>query len=51
MQYEVLQDKKFPQDWHAEAIDAKEGDCFVVIFGGPNAEQRAREYADWKNVR
>ena len=49
MKYEVLQDKKFPQDWRVEAIDFEgDGDCYVTVFGGPKAEQRAREYAAWK---
>lgn len=33
-----------------EAIDeAGEGECHVAIFSGPDAEERAREYAAWMN--
>jgi len=34
---------------HAEAVD-DERRVFVAIFSGPEAEQRAREYATWKNA-
>jgi hypothetical protein len=26
-----------------------QGECYVVTFTGPRAEERAREYAQWKN--
>ena len=47
MNYEVFADKQFPNDWRAEAI-GDDGDCYVVVFSGPNAEQRAREYAQFE---
>ncbi len=48
--YEVAEDKLCPGDWRAEASDYdSEGECYVVIFAGPKAEERAREYADFKN--
>lgn len=50
MQHEVAQDKHFPSEWRVEAIDSDgDGDCFVALFGGPDSEARAREYAAWKN--
>ena len=48
--YEVVKDENYPTEWRTEAIDdAGEGECYVVIFTGPRAEERAREYARWKN--
>ena len=50
MKYETLQDRKNQSHWRAEAIDhASEGECYVVIFSGPHAQQRAEEYVAWKN--
>lgn len=50
MSYECVQDSNDPESWRAEAIDhGSEGECYVVIFSGPNAEARAREYTAWKN--
>jgi hypothetical protein len=49
MNYEIAADKKFPQSWRVEAIDFDgDGDCFVTVFDGTDAEKRAREYAAWK---
>lgn len=48
--YEVFEDKLHPGDWRAEFIDhADEGLCYVTIFSGPGAQQRAEEYAAYKN--
>jgi hypothetical protein len=49
LKFEVTQDRKSPEEWRAEAIDIKAGDVFVAIFCGPLAEERAKEYADFKN--
>lgn len=51
MQIIVFADKEFPNDWHVEAIDAKSGDIFQAVFAGPDAEGRAREYAEWQESR
>ena len=51
MQIEVFADKQFPNDWHVEAIDTKSGDIFQAVFAGPEAEQRAREYAEWQGAK
>lgn len=45
--YEVVLYKA--DEWAAEANDLDSGDSYRVLFIGPNAEGRAREYADWKN--
>ena len=50
MQYVVVPDVNLIDTWRSEAIEYPEGLCYVVIFSGPNAETRAREYAAWKNA-
>ena len=42
--YTVFEDKVWPDMWRVEAVGG-EGECYVTIFSGPNAEQRARDYA------
>lgn len=49
LQFETVKDKENPVDWRVEAIDIKAGDVYVAIFCGPLAEQRAIEYAAFKN--
>ena len=34
--------------WHVEAI-GEDGEIYVAVFFGPEARERATEYADWKN--
>ncbi len=37
-------------EWRVEAIDYEnEGVCYVAIFSGPLARERAEEYAAFKN--
>jgi hypothetical protein len=43
----VFEDRKVPGDWRVEKFD-EDGGAEVVIFGGPNARQRAIEYAEWR---
>jgi hypothetical protein len=43
----VFEDRKAPGDWRVEKFD-DDGGAEVAIFGGPNARQRAIEYADWR---
>lgn len=50
MEYEVIEDKKYPGGWRTEAID-EDGRCYVTIFSGPEARTRAEEYARWKADR
>ena len=40
----VFEDKENKVDWRVEYFD-DDGCCFVIIFGGPDAERRARDYA------
>ena len=49
MFYEVVESRPYLGTSHAEAVD-DERRVFVAIFSGPEAEQRAREYATWKNA-
>jgi hypothetical protein len=50
MDYEVRQDRTNPEDWLVGAVDHEsEGECYLTIFSGWYARERAREYADWKN--
>ena len=48
MTYEVVQSRLFPDTWVAEAI-GPEGEAYIACFTGPEAEERAREYAAFKN--
>jgi hypothetical protein len=50
MTTEIFADKQFPNDWHVETIDEKTGDIYQAVFAGPNAERRAREYANWQEA-
>ena len=49
LKYEAVQDKRNPSEWRVEAIDIKSGDVFVTVFSGPSAQDRANEYAAFKN--
>lgn len=48
LRYEIAASRDFPDHWNVEAIDP-DGCVFVAIFSGPDARERAAEYADWKN--
>lgn len=48
LKYNVFPDKEFSTDWHVEAIDTDTGDVFSAVFGNADAENRAREYARWR---
>ena len=47
--YELCESNFTPGVWHVERVIDEEGRVEVAVFSGPNAEQRAREYLDWKN--
>ena len=47
----IFADKEFPNDWHVEIIEQDSGDIFVAVFSGPEAEERAREYAQWQESK
>jgi hypothetical protein len=50
MLHETVKDRLAMDTWRVEAINQEgDGEVFVAIFSGPDAEARAREYADWKN--
>ena len=52
MEYEIVPDRADPTEstWRVEAIDFQsEGECYVAVFSGPNAHERAAEYAEWKS--
>ena len=41
----VFEDLLYPGDWRAEWIDDA-GEVEITIFAGPNAQNRALQYAD-----
>lgn len=46
---EVIIDAAIPNAWRVEKLDSDEdGGVDVTIFSGPNARERATEYAAWK---
>ena len=47
MKYEVAEHSHYLGQWHVESI-LEDGAIMVAIFTGPEANKRAREYADWK---
>lgn len=50
MKYEVIEDREVRGSWRVEAIDYEnEGVGYIAIFAGPSAQERADEYALWKN--
>ena len=50
MDYEVLASEGVINEWRVEAINyAGDGEVYVTIFSGPDAKERAEEYAEWKS--
>jgi hypothetical protein len=50
LRFEIIEDKLRPGDYRVEAIDTEgDGEVYTAIFIGPDAKQRAAEYAGWKN--
>lgn len=50
MHYEAFEDGIYAPDWRVEgSAPEDEGDVFVTLFSGPQAEKRAKEYCSWKN--
>ena len=46
---EITKDAAIPNAWRVEKLDSDEdGGVDVTIFSGPNAHERAVEYAAWK---
>jgi hypothetical protein len=51
MIYEVAQDRIDHHDWRVEAINHDgDGEVYVAIFSGLDAQTRAEAYAAWKNA-
>jgi hypothetical protein len=51
LQYDVAQDVRHVGDYRVEAINEdQDGEVYVAIFTGPDAELRASEYAAWKSA-
>ena len=42
----VFEDRIVSGEWRVEYFD-DDGGCYVAIFAGPAAEQRARDYRDF----
>ena len=50
MKFEAFADKYHAYDWRVEATNEQsDGEVYAAIFSGPDAQQRAEEYAAWKN--
>jgi hypothetical protein len=50
MKYQVEPSKEAPGDYVAVAINEdSRAEIFSALFSGPEAKQRAEEYAAWKN--
>lgn len=48
--YQVIVTDDAPDEYRVEGIDyLNEGQVYTAIFSGPEAEKRAREYADHLN--
>ena len=41
----AFEDRREAGEWRVEYFD-DDGGCYVTIFAGPEAEMRARDYAD-----
>jgi hypothetical protein len=51
LHYETIEDNRHPGDYRVEAIDSEgDGEVYTAIFVGPDARDRAEEYAGWKNA-
>jgi len=50
MKYEVKESKEHSGEFLAVAVnEASHNEISSALFSGPNAKQRAEEYAAWKN--
>jgi hypothetical protein len=53
MIYVVKESADSPGEWIAGAVQDPpegDGDIYQVIFSGPAAQARARDYAEWENA-
>jgi len=44
MRTETVPDKLALDQWRVEDVDDKTGECYVVVFSGPLAKERAELY-------
>ena len=44
----IAERRDTPGAWTVEVTDPEDGAVYQAIFIGPEAEERAREYAAWK---
>lgn len=52
VRYEVVQTLDLRDEWRVEGIDHDaDGQVYVALFSGPQAKERAKEYAQFKNER
>ena len=52
VRYEVVQTRDVMDEWRVEGIDHDaDGQIYVALFSGPQAKERAKEYAQFKNGR
>lgn len=52
VQYHVAQSVNCQDEWTVEAINfAGDGEVYKATFSGPNAQQRAEEYAEWVSAK
>jgi hypothetical protein len=50
IQFEAIQDRMDHEAWRVEGIDyTNDGIGYIALFMGPNAQERAKEYASFKN--
>jgi len=49
LHYETIEDNRHPGDYRVEAI-GNDGEVYTAIFVGPEAKDRAQEYASLKNA-
>ena len=51
MQVEVVERQDSPGSWGVEAINVDgDGEIYMAIFSGPDAKERAHEYAEMKDL-
>ena len=49
--YEVVKSLHVMDEWRVEGIDYdRDGQGYLALFSGPNAKERAEEYARFKNL-
>lgn len=46
--WEVVRERLYPDVWRVESVGS-DGECYVTIFSGPDAEGRAVTYCNWMN--